>query len=157
MRTVRCNVFETNSSSEHSITILDEKDYLEFKAQKCYYDPYNGDFINVQSWIDDIHGVNDDIKKATDEEITKAFEWFINYLKDHINDEIKGWDISDWDDEWDGLPEREQDIVKYMCKNSGPFYLPGNWAYNYPEGDIDEHETPHGDKVYVLSYSGYGD
>lgn len=41
MKQVRRGVFETNSSSTHSICICTEEDYQQFKANKLMYDKWS--------------------------------------------------------------------------------------------------------------------
>ena len=40
MRTVRKGVFETNSSSTHSVTIMSAEDYKRWQKEMLYYDEY---------------------------------------------------------------------------------------------------------------------
>ena len=44
MRQIRRGVFETNSSSTHSLTICTEDQFNDWKAGKIFYDSYNEEF-----------------------------------------------------------------------------------------------------------------
>ncbi len=46
MKTIRNNVFETNSSSIHSFTICDDEEYKNFKKDKALY--YNEQIISLE-------------------------------------------------------------------------------------------------------------
>lgn len=43
MFSIRKNVFETNSSSTHSICICTEEEYKKFRSGDMVYDSYNGE------------------------------------------------------------------------------------------------------------------
>lgn len=46
MKQIRRGVFETNSSSTHSLTICTEDQYNDWKAGKIFYDAYQEEFID---------------------------------------------------------------------------------------------------------------
>lgn len=46
MKTIRLNVFETNSSSIHSFTICNDEEYKNFKNNKALY--YNGEIVSLE-------------------------------------------------------------------------------------------------------------
>lgn len=46
MRQIRRGVFETNSSSTHSLTICTEDQYNDWKAGKIFYDVYKEEFMD---------------------------------------------------------------------------------------------------------------
>lgn len=48
-RTIRFNVFETNSSSTHSICICTKEEYEDFKNGKYYYDDYEDTLVPSNS------------------------------------------------------------------------------------------------------------
>lgn len=45
MRQIRYGVFETNSSSTHSIVICTEKEYKQFQNDELMYDGYNEELV----------------------------------------------------------------------------------------------------------------
>lgn len=47
MRQTRWNVFETNSSSTHSITICTQDEYREFKRGNMALDTYEGNLVAI--------------------------------------------------------------------------------------------------------------
>lgn len=42
---IRKSVFETNSSSTHTLTVVDTKDWNDFKEGRLLYDSYEGYFL----------------------------------------------------------------------------------------------------------------
>ena len=48
MKTIRRNVFETNSSSTHSITMCMESDYEKWKNGELYYLEDSDEFVNKE-------------------------------------------------------------------------------------------------------------
>lgn len=47
MFSIRKNVFETNSSSTHSICICTEEEYKRFRSGDMLYDSYNEELVTV--------------------------------------------------------------------------------------------------------------
>lgn len=50
MISIRNNVFETNSSSTHSITMCSKEEYNIWKQGQTLYDPYTDMFISVEEY-----------------------------------------------------------------------------------------------------------
>lgn len=46
---LRTKVFETNSSSTHSINICTESEWSDWKNGKTLFNPYTGKFMEIQS------------------------------------------------------------------------------------------------------------
>lgn len=46
-RRIRCGVFETNSSSTHSICICTKEDYDKWKNGEMLYDRYNEELVSL--------------------------------------------------------------------------------------------------------------
>lgn len=51
MKAVRKGVFETNSSSTHSLTICTEEQYEKWENGEVYYDRWNNEFITLNEKI----------------------------------------------------------------------------------------------------------
>lgn len=47
MRQIRVGVFETNSSSTHSLTIVSEEDYEKWKSGKLLFHKYNDELVPI--------------------------------------------------------------------------------------------------------------
>lgn len=67
MRQIRLNVFETNSSSSHSLIICTEKEYEEWLANKRLLDNYE-DKLVLATNVDPVAKEEDPYRYATKEE-----------------------------------------------------------------------------------------
>ena len=56
MRTIRNGIFETNSSSTHSLTLCSEEDYEEWKKGDLIFDRYNDELIDPKDCDRDENG-----------------------------------------------------------------------------------------------------
>ena len=65
MKTIRFGTFETNSSSEHSVSLYNADEIKDFREGREYYDSYSG-FTSVESWKEDLKE-----KKKTQAEFRK--------------------------------------------------------------------------------------
>lgn len=53
MKTIRVGIFETNSSSTHSITLCSEEDYEKWKNGELIYDRYSDSLIPLNEMEED--------------------------------------------------------------------------------------------------------
>ena len=80
MRTIRRNVFETNSSSTHSITISTEKEFKDLKAGKLYRcDGELWTLADAKNWIEEnrpevIHELDEYIRLEDYDSIAELLE-----------------------------------------------------------------------------------
>lgn len=51
MKTIRKGVFETNSSSTHSLTIVPKEEYEKWEDGEVYFDRWNQKFITLEEGI----------------------------------------------------------------------------------------------------------
>lgn len=154
MKTIRFGTFETNSSSEHSVSLYNADEIKDFREGREYYDSYNG-FTSVKSWKEDLREKKYNI---TDEQLKQMFDWLISLIKEE--EDIRGYyfDSDEYDEKFDkSFTEDMIAFLKETLSNSGLLWVWDNWGYGYEESDIDQITTPHGDVVYALSYSGYCD
>ena len=187
MKTIRFNVFETNSSSEHVVSIYNEEQVIDFKNFKEYYDVSQGMFVSVNDWknslkeFTDVDKIKEEAKKyhwetstteeaikdaeamqsITDEQVEIAFNWLMNYLKesnsngDNIQNEIESLEKDDFGEDF---TDSMITFMNYIFEDSWKCWTWDSWGYGYEEGEIEEFTTAkHGDKVVVMSYSGYPD
>lgn len=52
---VRKSIFETNSSSTHSLTLVDECDYEKWKQGEVVYDRWNREFVKIEDVEDEFN------------------------------------------------------------------------------------------------------
>lgn len=139
---VRKAVFETNSSSTHSITICSKKDFDDWKAGKCFYNVETETFVQQ------------DLSKV-DEYREEAIQ---QYRSTRDNDP---YSIS-----WDSLPPEQQEKyieahVKYRLEqNQNSYYnmTYDHYRYYHKEGcEYSEvfFKTEHGDEVVAFGKGGY--
>lgn len=152
MKTIRFGTFETNSSSEHSVSLYNADEIKDFKEGRKYYDTYYG-FRSIKNWEEDLKKTKYNI---TDEQLKLMFDWLISFIKE--NKDVHGCEFDDFEDEFDeSFTEDMIAFIKEIMVDSGRLWIWDNWGYGYSESDIDQITTPHGDVVYALSYSGYDD
>lgn len=133
---IRNQVFETNSSTTHSLTILSEDEFNEFEKGGLYL-----------NWNDEL---------VTRDEIKAEIDDWDSYVKDFIED--NGFDSKeDYLDNYNYTEEQlENDVINYYVKENG--YK----DYDHILGDDAEYEsyeehytTKSGDKIVVFGYYGY--
>ncbi len=113
MRQIRKNVFETNSSSTHSITMCSESQFDDWKAGKLLFDYWDECFVNAQEMTKtDKENARDEYKQLyegqsyykkwedlSEDEVNK---WYNRYYSENCNchnDNLKTYD--DYFDAWD--------------------------------------------------------
>lgn len=108
MKTIRHNVFETNSSSEHVVTILSDKEYKNIENGKAALD-YRGSYIDlnkdalkdlikeaIRDTEEDIEHIKSDIEEYSALENTDTGDWTthqIYYVSDDYSDNVKGAEL----------------------------------------------------------------
>ena len=121
MKTTRKGVFETNSSSTHSISIFDDSDFKKFQKGELFWDP------NTDSLI---------TKEETKEKIIKNLTTYDDYKLEDLEDlTIK--ELLELDVVKDNSYEYPQDYNSF----SEPDYL---------EVDYASHTTKSGDKIIIF-------
>ena len=152
MKTIRFGTFETNSSSEHSVSLYNADEIKDFKEGREYFDTNYG-FCSIETWKEALKKTKYNI---TDEQLKSMFDWLISFIKE-IED-VRGYEFNDFEEEFDeSFTEDMIAFIKELMEDSGRLWVWENWGYGYDESDIDQITTPHGDVVYALSYSGYSD
>ena len=154
MKTIRFGTFETNSSSEHSVSLYNADEIKDFKEGREYYDSCYG-FNSIETWKEALKETKYNI---TDEQLKQLFDWLISFIKEEKD--IRGYyfDSDEYDEKFDkSFTEDMIAFLKERMSDSGLLWVWDNWGYGYDESDIDQITTPHGDVVYALSYSGYSD
>lgn len=136
MYQIRNGVFETNSSSTHSLCICTEEDFEKFKRNEVLWDK------NVDELVP-----NDIFPKY----INRAKEYYQSQQDSYMKD-------------WDELSEEDQlnfVIREFDESESGDWILRNkvlysNWGDNL-EAFSERFTSPSGDKMVVFGEYGYGD
>lgn len=126
MKTIRNNVFETNSSSCHVITIMTpaEKMMVENRQAMIYCHSRYDDEANIAEVIDFVKYVQQ-MKKIFGEDYEK-YAPFVNELWNNILDSLKKHDNANYS-HWDNLCEKYDlgdtdyydEIEDFMCSCCG--------------------------------------
>lgn len=84
---IRGNVFETNSSSTHSITICSKKDFEKWKDGELIYDGDNDELVDLNAVNSDY--LEEDIYKTYEQwQDDDYLEFYIENYKTESGDEI---------------------------------------------------------------------
>lgn len=135
MYSIRRNVFETNSSSTHSLIICSDKTYNDWKNEKVVYDRYDEEFVEA--------------KQPTELDFHKAEVMYMENKSDYMKD-------------WKDLtPEMQLAYLKEnVMKENDPYQYRTYEDYRDKMDSMEESfertwKTEHGDIVHVLGYMGY--
>lgn len=135
MYSIRRNVFETNSSSTHSLIICSDKMYNDWKNMKVVYDNDNDEFVEA--------------KQPTEIDFHKAEVMYMENKSDYMKD-------------WKDLTPKMQ--LAYLKENvmeePDPYQYKTYENYRNEMNSMEESfertwETEHGDVVHILGYMGY--
>lgn len=123
---IRRNVFETNSSSVHSLTMADQSTMDKWKNKEVIYDRYSRKFIPI-SKVEEM----DEYLKALDMVDGKidATSWEENLADATIND-------------------FEDSYITYQM------FIDDNWATEF-EKFHQTYKTPAGETIHAFGYYGY--
>ena len=154
MKTIRHNVFETNSSSTHSLTIVDEDEFEKFK--NCEYllnyhtfvsaeDEYENVMDNLERYEDNM---SDEYRATYKTELT--FEKFKEVLSKLSDNDLSYYHREDAREDI----QTHFDAVKAALGEDIETYLTmGGEEYETFES---HYTTKSGDKIVAFGYYGYG-
>lgn len=135
MYSIRRNVFETNSSSTHSLIICSDKTYNAWLDGKVVYDRYDEKFVEA--------------KQSTEHDFHKAEVMYMENKSDYMKD-------------WKDLtPEMQLAYLKEnVMEENDPYQYRTYDDYRNEMDSMEEsfertYETEHGDVVHILGYMGY--
>ena len=137
MRQIRRGVFETNSSSTHSLTICTEDQYNDWKAGKIFYDDYQEEFMDKVQLTD-----------REKEMAEKHYKEYVETLAFHKKwDELNNSEREAWYQRYfiSEIKDSEDDIVTYQE------YFGGGSLETY----VQFYTTPKGEKLVAFGKYGY--
>ena len=140
MNQFRLNVFETNSSSTHSLIMAEDHIYKQWVKGELFYNEYNND--------SELSGKEFVTKEEAFATAQRAYSWL---TMEQFEKLIKGDEIEnpeDEDEEIDGYNFfSELGIWPYdiYCKSRGEYLESSEYTYT----------TPGGEKVRALAFYGY--
>lgn len=134
-RQIRRGVFETNSSSTHSLTMCDEETFEKWKSGDLMFDKCAEEFI-------------DSVPELSDEQKNEAKEYYEYSMEKYW----KQWnDLTDLEkEEWYGKYAKEEYIVPEDVVTYDQFM-----GDTYLECFINRYTTKNGDKVVAFGQYGY--
>lgn len=126
MRQIRKNVFETNSSSTHSITMCSQSQFDDWKAGKLLFDYWDRGFVSAKEMTEaDKEDARDEYKQLyegqsyykkwedlSEDEVNKWYNKYYSENCNHHNDDLKTYE--DYFD-YDGL----ETFINYYTSESG--------------------------------------
>ena len=134
MISIRRNTFETNSSSTHSITMLDNDNYQAWVAGKVYMNRYPESYYNKKYYF----SKNTDLASkefVTLDELRKMFAEADKEDMKHIAEDL------------DDMELYEYDFYSYEAYQDRMNQFEDNWEMS--------HTTASGEVVWCLGYAGY--
>lgn len=137
MRQIRRGVFETNSSSTHSLTICTEDEFNKWKDGELMFDSYNYELVEVNTKITEEEKEN---AKEYYEDSKKAFWKLWDQLSE---EEIEAW-YEKYMNDFDKL-----DTYRYKTRNQ--FLYESNSLETFTQ----RYTSPSGDKLVAFGYYGY--
>lgn len=156
MKTIRRNVFETNSSSTHSITMCMEGDYEKWKNGELYYLEDSDKFVNKEQ--------RDIILKK----LVLEDKMDIDYNAQIITFKGQTVHYEDWKDKYkkiddfctdDNLNEiTEEEVGEYFKSNFDRYEMPCTYDEYYDDLEYETYKTkfttPKGESVISFGYYG---
>jgi len=74
MKNVRIGIFETNSSSTHSLTIVSKEDFEEFKTGKTFYNKYNDELMSKEEYEKAVEKIKTDNPDLDEDELQEYLD-----------------------------------------------------------------------------------
>lgn len=86
MKTIRRSVFETNSSSTHSISMCSKKDYEDWRAGKMYFDMDHNEMVSRAEAMSKLEDLNFPTSKGIDSILMNNYRLYTyeNYNHDGL-------------------------------------------------------------------------
>ena len=129
MKTIRNNVFETNSSSTHNVSVFYAEDYEKFRNGKLLYNPESDELITLEEGVEIL--LNDLSEESK-----------IKILNDKLTySEIVDLYIDELEDTYIEVPKFYKELIDSY--------------YNDLETDITKFNTKSGENLIIMCRYGY--
>ena len=134
-RQIRRKVFETNSSSVHTLTICSKKEYEAWKRGELLYDRWSETLVSPNKLTDgqkndaarEYESTRDDFKKYWNELNSSVKEkWYIKYAVDHdlIDRDLQTY--FEYEDDYD----YEKYVKQYTTESGDDIVIFGQYGYD---------------------------
>jgi len=153
MKTIRNGVFETNSSSTHCITIVDEDDFEKFEKCEMLLDyetlvPTEDVYKDVMEQLSEWEEyMTDEYRNTYKDSLT--LEQFKEVLKKFSDNDL---DYGYREDAREEIDDDFTAVKAALSEDVTTLKCMGGECY---ETFVDRHTTKHGDKVVAFGYYGY--
>ena len=153
MKTIRNNVFETNSSSTHCITIVDLEDFEKFEKCEMLLDyetliPAEEAYSDMMSNLVDLEkNMTEDYRKTYKDSLT--LENFIKIMQSFSYSDLS---YSHREDCWENISDDISAVKAGLGEEVTTYHCMGGECY---ETFVDKHTTKHGDTVVAFGYYSY--
>lgn len=131
---IRWGVFETNSSSVHSLTICDADTFKKWENGELLYNQWNDEFIKSITELSDDQ--KEDAKTSYMQEMEEYWKGW-----DDLSEEEKG--------SWYQKYAEKHGLISEDAKTYNEYF--GDWSY---ETYAEEYTTKSGDNIVAFGYYG---
>ena len=129
MKTIRNNVFETNSSSTHNVSVFYAEDYEKFRNGELLYNPESDELITLEEGIEIL------LNNLSEESKIKILNDKLTYseIVDLYIDELEDIEVPKFykeliDSYYNDL---ETDITEFNTKSGEELIIMCRYGYNY--------------------------
>ena len=129
MKTIRNNVFETNSSSTHSVSVFYAEDYEKFRNGELLYNPESDELITLEEGVEIL------LNNLSEESKIKILNDKLTYS------EIVDLYIDELEDTYIEVPKFYKELIDSY--------------YNDLETDITKFNTKSGENLIIMCRYGY--
>lgn len=134
-RQIRNNVFETNSSSTHSLTICSEEQFEDWKNGKLLFNDWDDEFVKFNE-------LTDQDKQDAKNEYERKKQIYWKDWEQLTDDEVNKW------------YEKYAKENKFSSHNDCKTF--DDWKYSTDlEYFVEHHTTPGGEKIVAFGHYGY--
>ena len=128
MKTIRNNVFETNSSSTHSVSVFYAEDYEKFRNGELLYNPESDELITLEEGVEILlNNLSEESKiKILNDKLT--YSEIVDLYMDELEDiEVPKFYKELIDSYYNDL---ETDITKFNTKSGENLIIMCRYGYN---------------------------
>lgn len=122
MKIIRNRIFETNSSSTHSITMCMESDFLKWKNGEMYWNRWNDELVSKETVEEEFLKENTGVSKEDPD--------FKDKLEEYLNDDDKTYYTYEEFNDYDYI-EYETYVDKYNTPNGDTVVAFGYYGQDY--------------------------
>ena len=141
MKTIRVGVFETNSSSTHSLTLVNAEDFEKWKRGELLFDKYKQKLVPPP--------------EVTDEILTKYLAIYIKPIENGYLYNNKYF--ASYEEAVTVAKPTNQELLTMQNSKNMDLYTYQRYQSDIEDVDFfsQEHTTPNGEKVIAFGYFGY--